>query len=135
MKTKKSEEKIKVHKDSGECKANDVGVSGRMEAAGAVSIFKCSLQKYGVRYIKYLGDGDSKGFKKVLESKLYGDIKMEKLECIGHVQKRMESQLSRLPKDFKGKKLEDGRLISGQGRLTEKQIDKIQSYYGYKKKY
>lgn len=127
---KNCEEKLNQHKDSGECKSNYIGVSGGMEASGAVTIFNRSLEKYGVRYDKYLGDGDSKGFKKVVESKPYGDMEIEKLECIGHVQKRMGSQLRRLRKEYKGKKLEDGRLISGHGRLTEKEIDNIQTYYG-----
>ena len=51
------------------------------------------------KYNKYLGDGDSKGFMRVLESKPYGeDTNIEKLECIGHVQKRMGSRLRKLKK-------------------------------------
>lgn len=43
---------------------------------------------------KYLGDGVSKGFLPVVESKQYGpDLEISKLECIGHVQKRMRSLL------------------------------------------
>ena len=63
---------LQAHKTSGICKANFTGVSGGMEAVGAVAIFQRSIENYGVRYVKYLGDGDSKGFKKVTESKPYG---------------------------------------------------------------
>lgn len=43
-----------------------------------------------MRYTRYLGDGDSKGQQTVNEAKPYGDdIQIEKLECIGHIQKRM----------------------------------------------
>ena len=44
-----------------------------MEAAGAIEIFSSSVQKYKLRYAKYLGDGDTSSFTKVVESKPYGD--------------------------------------------------------------
>lgn len=47
--------------------------------------------------VKYLGDGDSKGFQTVIKEKPYGDsVNIEKLECIGHMQKRMGSRLRTL---------------------------------------
>ena len=55
-----------------------------------------------------------------MESNPYGRVHIEKLECIGHVQKRMGSQLWRLQKEYKGKKLSDKKLLTGHGRLTEK---------------
>ncbi|GFW76799.1 uncharacterized protein TNCV_58971 [Trichonephila clavipes] len=42
------------------CKRNFEGYSGKMEVAGALSIFQRSQSLYNVRYTKYLGDGDSK---------------------------------------------------------------------------
>ncbi|KAJ4444660.1 hypothetical protein ANN_06457 [Periplaneta americana] len=90
------------------CCKNYHGSSGGMEAAGLKLIFHRSQEKYGVRYVKYLGDGDSSAFKSVFESEPYGsDCPIEKLECVGHVQKRMGSRLLKLTKDMKGKKLED----------------------------
>lgn len=118
------------HFRSGLCSANYSGVSGGMEAAGAVLIFQRSQDIYGVKYTKYLGDGDSKGFKKVVESAPYGLKTVEKLECIGHIQKRMGSRLRKLRQDLKNSVLSDGKKISGRGRLTDKDIDKLQSYYG-----
>lgn len=52
---------------------------------------------------KYLGDGDSKGFDSVASSNPYGDnikpygdnIKIEKMQCINHVQTRMGTRLRR----------------------------------------
>jgi hypothetical protein len=71
----------KVH--TATCAANYVGTSGGMEVEGAVRMFSRSETTRGVRYVDYLGDGDSKGFKKVVESKPYGeDITIEKLECV-----------------------------------------------------
>lgn len=127
---KNNENELKNHKESGKCKTNYTGVSGGMESAGAVKIFERSVNKYGVRYTKYLGDGDSKGFKRVVESKPYGDVEVEKLQCVGHVQKRLGSRLRKLKKDFRGQKLGDGKTISGKGRLTDKEIDNLQCYYG-----
>ncbi|KAJ4432440.1 hypothetical protein ANN_21059 [Periplaneta americana] len=104
--------------------------SGGMEAAGMKLIFHRSQEKYGVRYVQYLGDGDSSAFKGVFESEPYGSgCPIEKLECVGHVQKRMGSRLLKLTKDMKGKKLEDGKGIGGAGRLTKKEIQSIQMYY------
>jgi hypothetical protein len=44
----------------------------------------------------------------------------ERLECVKHVQKRMDSFLRKLDKDYRGKKVEDGRFLTGKSRLTAK---------------
>lgn len=44
------------------CTANYRGASGGMEVQGAIYIFSRSVQSYNVRYNRYFGDGDSKGF-------------------------------------------------------------------------
>ena len=54
----------------------------------------------------------------------------KKLECVGHVQKRLGTRLCRLRTNLKGKVLSDGGKISGKGRLTDKIINKIQNYFG-----
>jgi hypothetical protein len=128
--TCKSEEDRERHSRTGQCSSNYSGVSGGMEVAGAVAIFQRSENLYNVRYTKYLGDGDSKGFKKVVESAPYGMTTVQKLECIGHIQKRMGARLRKLRQELKNTVLSDGKKISGRGRLTDKDIDKIQSYYG-----
>ncbi|GFT92844.1 uncharacterized protein TNCV_740161 [Trichonephila clavipes] len=81
-------------------------------------------------YTQYLGDGDSKGFLTIKEAKVYGDTEVKKLECVGHVQKRMGTRLRNILKMSKGIKLSDGKNISGHGRLTLKEVDSIQHYYG-----
>ncbi|KAJ4442111.1 hypothetical protein ANN_11977 [Periplaneta americana] len=114
-----------------DCSINYEGYSGGMEAAGVVEIFSRSVDRYGVKYTNYLGDGDSKGFQKVKESNVYGkDIEITKLECVGHVQKRMGARLRKLKKDMKGKTLSDGKSLTGRGRLTDTEIDLLQQYYG-----
>ena len=115
-----------IHK----CPINHTKSAGAMEAAGAVSIFKQSVDKYKLRYRTYIGDGDTDSFGKVVEAKPYGDILPVKLECVGHVQKRLGTRLRQLRKDCKGKKLGDGKGLTGRGRLTDKCINTLQNYYG-----
>lgn len=100
-----------------------------MEVEGDKRICLRSEAKLGLKYTKYLGDGDSKGFAAVLESKPYGDD-IEKLECVGHVQKRLGTRLRKLKLANKGLKLADGKGLGGKGRLTKDKIDQIQRYYG-----
>lgn len=112
------------------CAANYSGASGGMESVGAQRIVGRSIQKYGVRYVNYLGDGDSNSFASVVETKPYGDTEIKKLECVNHVMKRMGARLRRLKQDNKKLKLKDGKSLSGKNRLTDKVIDQLQSYYG-----
>ena len=85
----------------------------------------------------------SKEYKELVKSSEYrkwkedhdcGEIscsRVMKLDCIGHVQKRMGSHLRELRKRNSGKKLADGKPIAGRKhRLTDKAIDKLQTYYG-----
>ncbi|GFU65295.1 transposable element Tcb2 transposase [Trichonephila clavipes] len=98
--------------------------------SGVLSIFQRSETSRKACYTQYLGDGDSKGFLTIKEAKVYGDTEVEKLEFVGHVQKRMGTRLRNILKMSKGIKLSDGKNISGRGRLTLKEVDSIQHYYG-----
>ncbi|GFV50450.1 uncharacterized protein TNCV_2082011 [Trichonephila clavipes] len=113
------------------CKKNFNGYSGRMEVDGALSIFQRSVQRYDVRYTKYLVDGDSKAFDNIVKNEVYGNnCTITKLECIGHVMKRMGSRLRRFKAKMRGQKLSDGKVLCGKNRLTEASIDQLQTYYG-----
>lgn len=116
------------HEES--CIGNYSGTSGGMESEGAVTIFQRSLEKYNVRYIDYLGDGDSNAYLSVCESKPYGDTKINKLECVGHIQKRMGTRLRTLKMKSKNNKLADGKSLSGKNRLTDLAVQKLQIFYG-----
>lgn len=113
-----------------ECTKTHEGSSGSMESKIAVDIFARSEEQYNLRYSRYIGDGDTNSFKSVSDAKPYGDLQVTKIECVGHVQKRMGTRLRNLKKGMKGSKLGDGKSIGGQGRLTDVEINKIQSYYG-----
>lgn len=82
-----------------------------MEAAGAVEIYAQSIEKHGLMYTTYIGDGDSKAFLAVKESKPYNKD-VEKHECVGHVQKRMGTRLRNMKTSLKGKRLSDGLALS-----------------------
>ncbi|GFV70504.1 uncharacterized protein TNCV_2868501 [Trichonephila clavipes] len=62
--------------------------------------------------------------------KPYKDVNIEKLECVGHVEKRMGTRLRALKLKLKGEKLEDKKSLGGRNRLTDAEIDKLQRYYG-----
>ncbi|GFY14896.1 uncharacterized protein TNCV_234461 [Trichonephila clavipes] len=117
-----------LHSD--ECSANYFGNSGGMEVEGALRIFNRTEVLHNLRYTQYLGDGDSKACIAVLESKPYKDVIIEKLECVGHVEKRMGTRLRALKLKLKSKKLEDKKSLGGRNRLTDAEIDKLQRYYG-----
>ena len=54
-----------------------------------------------------------------------------KEECVGHVQKKIGGRSLREYKRInRGKKLADGKSVGVIGRITDKVIDNIQTYYG-----
>ena len=60
------------------------------------------------------------------EAKPYSaEYNIQKSDCIGHVKKRMGTNLWN-KKEYDKKKLSDGRTIGGAGRLTEKLCDNLQ---------
>lgn len=73
-----------------DCLANHEGSAGKMEVDGIVEMFLRSLEKFSVKYGFYIGDGDSKTFKTLLNVYPYGeDFVVKKLECVLHVAKRV----------------------------------------------
>lgn len=112
------------------CHANFAGSSGSMDSAGMLAIFERSVQQHNTRYVEFLGDGDSKAHNLLIQENVYGEIDISKLECVGHVQKRLRSRLRSLKKRQGTIRLADGKAIGGKGRFTDKRIDKLQVYYG-----
>ena len=118
-------------KENHRCQKNYEGSAPGMELAGTSRIFRRSIQNRKLRYIKYIGDGDSKSYDAIAAEKPYGeDHKIKKFECVGHVQKRVGTHLRDLRKITGNSKLADGKTLGGKGRLTLKEIDKLQLYYG-----
>jgi len=102
------------------CHCNFAGSSSKMEIVGASRIFNRSIKERKLQYTEYYGDGDSKAFMKVKDT--YGENSVSKLECIGHIQKRVGSRLRKLKNTTKG--------LSGKGKLTDAFINRLQNYYG-----
>lgn len=75
------------HLASGECDINFNGSSPAMEAEGASILWRRSIELHNMRYKWMVSDGDSKAFNTV--ENVYDDCKVIKLDCVGHVQKRM----------------------------------------------
>lgn len=124
------------HINNHECRANHIGPSGSMEVSAIVEMFKRSTD-LGVKYRNYIGDGDSKTYIGVLNAHPYGEeFKINKKECIGHVQKRMGTRLRTLVKTSTvDTKTKDGKIVKrkslgGKGKLTAKVIAKLTVYYG-----
>ena len=61
-----------------QCSANHKGSAGKMEVDAVTEMFAASEEKYGIRYKNYIGDGDSKTYKGILDSKPYGDVIVKK---------------------------------------------------------
>lgn len=74
-----------------------------MEAEGAVRIYQRSEEKRKLRYLPFVGDGDSKAYSSVQQAVPYGHaVYIEKEECIAHVTKRMGTNLRALVAKNKG---------------------------------
>ncbi|GFV29444.1 hypothetical protein TNCV_4674641 [Trichonephila clavipes] len=68
----------------------------RNESLRNAENFFRSEQKHGLKYQRYIGDGDSKTFLSIAEKIHMGIVFPLKIECVGHVQKRMGSRLRKL---------------------------------------
>ena len=76
------------------CKFNYKGSAGGMEVEEAKRVINRSVEKYNLRYVEFLGDGDSKSFISVKDT--YPEVTVKKLECVGHYQKRVGTRLRNL---------------------------------------
>ena len=101
------------------CALNYQGFASIMESVGATNIFERSVEKYGIRYTSFLGNGNSKSFKSI--ENVYGEPKVIKQECIDHYQKRVGNRLRKLRKAEK---------LGRANHLTNKKIDTLQNYFG-----
>ena len=91
-----------------------------MEVIGTQRMCSRSISQKKLRGINYYGDGDCKSYSYVKDT--YPGITVYKLECVGHVQKRVGTRLRNLKKTIKG--------LAGKGKLTNVTIDRLQNYYG-----
>lgn len=134
-KKKMTDEEFQSWQRTHECSKNHHGSAGSMEPAGMEQIFRRSAATRKLQYTGYLGDGDSKSFALVsgAQPQIY-DTDIEKLECCGHVQKRMGKRLMDKVKQCKHKiYVHEGKKVTGIGgarKLSQKAIKRIQGHYG-----
>ena len=88
-----------------------------------------SAETRKLRYTQYIGDGDSKAYLDIVKNDPYPGTAVEKLECVGHIQKRVSNRLRNLRNTMKAP-LADGKTLRGRVTLTDKIINKLQNYYG-----
>ena len=126
-KAKKDESAFKEwktnHKAEGSCQANYEGSSPNMETEAAYRLLGRSIQQHNLRYKWMISDGDSKAYQNV--SEIYGISeadKVEKLDCIEHVGKRMYRALNGIKTTTKP----DGRR---KGCLTEPVVRRLSELY------
>ena len=54
-----------------DCSINHTGSSGLMEVEGFIEMFLWSIEKYILRYVTYVGDGDSSAFGSVKKKEIW----------------------------------------------------------------
>ena len=80
---------------------------------------------YGVKYTRYIGNGESALFKGFLKLNRY-DVHVQKLECYLHMKKRMGTRCRNLKQQTKGL----GGRNKNTVKLTDKVFNELQKYYG-----
>ena len=84
------------------CDANHEGSFGKMEVDGIIEMFQRSEELYNVKYANYIGDGDTKTFKSLIDVNPYGDdLVVRKSECVLHVQKRLHKRGTEAKKNMR----------------------------------
>ena len=94
---------------------------GKLEVDGLIEMFRRSLENLSVKFLYYVGDGDSKTYTDIIKAAPYEETKVTKKECSGHVQKRIATRL-------RACKTKHG--LGGKGKLTGKLIDQLSVYFG-----
>lgn len=113
------------------CTANFDKSSKAMKAQSAIDMWGRSIEKHKLRYVDFVGDGNCSSHRDVVKSKPYGDeVAVRKVECVGHIQKRMGGKLRRKKRDMKTKQLSDEKTIAGRHRLTDHLIGTFKGTMG-----
>ena len=93
----KSEKFRRIH----ECPLNHIKSSAVMEADGVIECFLSSVIKRQLRYLTYIGDGDTKSYQNIVNANPYPGYEIVKAECVGHIQKRVGTRLRKFKTDCK----------------------------------
>lgn len=107
------------HKEVGD--VNHDGSVGKMGVDAVVEMIQRSEALHQVKYTHYIGDGDCKTFKHIIDVKLYENVIVPKKEYVDYVKRRMCTNLHNLKKNARG--------LGGRSKLTGKLIDELSIYY------
>jgi len=83
------------------CAINYSGPSTKMESDILVEGFRVSEELHKVKYSKFIADGDSSTYKKLLEARPYANLTIEKIECRNHLLRNFVNKLKFLSTDTK----------------------------------
>ena len=61
-----------------------------MEMEGAKILWERAVDRHNIRYKQMVSDGDGKAFSALEDT--YDEVKVEIMDCVGHVQTRMSKQ-------------------------------------------
>ena len=106
-KTDKKREESSQHN----CFKNWDGASSSMETDIIVEGFKMAEERHGVRYIRFVGDGDSSVCPSLVAGVPIWGYAIQKIECANHATKCYRTALEKLTQDNPSYK--------GKGKLTE----------------
>ncbi|GFX60580.1 uncharacterized protein TNCV_3061531 [Trichonephila clavipes] len=98
--------------------SNFAGSSGNMEHVGVFRMFERSKHLQKLQYSESYSDGDSKAFEAA--KNIYDKDSVTKLECIGHVLKRVGGRLRKLKTNTQS--------LGGKGKI-DPQIDNKLLWY------
>ena len=74
MHTEEYNDWYESHQES--CSINHSDSSGKMEVDAVIEMFKRSMEKFGIVYKNYIGDGDSKTFTGLLKAAPYRPLEI-----------------------------------------------------------
>lgn len=117
-----------------------------MEVDGIIEMFQWSLQKHNVRYAFYIGDGDTKTFKRncTLRRRIYCKKKRMRITCKKRLYKRAKEAKKQLTQLKKAQKQLENKNTKGKSKskskskakepktatLTNKAMQDLSLYYG-----
>ena len=105
-----------------ECNQNYEEASGGMEVKAAELLWIRSTNR-NFRYTTILSDGDARTFTRLANMQVYGDVELQKEECVNHIAKRLNTALRKLVSCRK----KAGVTLGGRGfgKLTGKKIETL----------
>jgi len=87
--------------------------SSGMESSIIIEGFMQSEKMYGIRYNKFIADGNSSMYKKILEARPYKNLTVEKVECRNHLLRNLCNKLKDMTIKAQSGKLEHRKMLSG----------------------